>query len=159
MPKCSSKAVADLVGARDPPSPSLPAATKLGQGNAFTGVCDSVNRGGGFCLSACWDTTPPGSWHPWKQAPPGRRPPGSRHPPRRRHPPEVGTPTPSKQVPPRSRYPPLPPGAGSPLEAGTPHKETPLEADTPPPAYGQWAAGTHPTGMHSCFLWISRSLR
>ena len=33
----------------------LPAATKLGQGYVFTGVCDSVN-GGGFCLSACWDT-------------------------------------------------------------------------------------------------------
>ena len=43
----------------------LPPATKLGQGNAFTGVCDSVNREG-VCLSACWDTSPP---------------PGNRHPP------------------------------------------------------------------------------
>ena len=25
----------------------LPPATKLGQGNVFTGICDSVNRGGG----------------------------------------------------------------------------------------------------------------
>ena len=40
----------------------LPTATKLGQGNTFTGVCDSVHRG--VCLSACWDTTP------WDQAPP-----------------------------------------------------------------------------------------
>ena len=35
----------------------LPPATKLGQGYVFTGVCDSVHRGG-ICLSACWDTTP-----------------------------------------------------------------------------------------------------
>ena len=41
---------------------SLPPATKLGQGYVFTGVCDSVHRG--FCLSACWDTTHPGSRHP-----------------------------------------------------------------------------------------------
>ena len=42
----------------------------------------------------------------------------------------------------------------------TPLKQTPRGADTPPgsrppwkqtPAYGQRAAGTHPTGMHSCF--------
>ena len=31
----------------------------------------------------------------------------------------------------------------------------------PPPekqtaAYGQWAAGTHPTGMHSCFIFVLR---
>ena len=30
----------------------LPAATKLGQGNVFTGVCDSVHGGGG-CIQAC----------------------------------------------------------------------------------------------------------
>ena len=29
----------------------LPPATKLGQGNVFTGVCDSVNRGG--AIPAC----------------------------------------------------------------------------------------------------------
>ena len=34
----------------------LPASTKLGQGNVFTGGCDSVHRG--VCLSACWDTSP-----------------------------------------------------------------------------------------------------
>ena len=70
----------------------LPAATKLGQGNVFTGVCDSVH-GGGVCLSACWDTHPS-----WEQTPPGADPPG---------------------------------------------KQT--------LAYDQRAAGTHPTGMHSCY--------
>ena len=40
---------------------SLPPATKFAQGYIFTGVCDSVNRGG-VCLSACWDT--PRSRHP-----------------------------------------------------------------------------------------------
>ena len=51
-------------------------------------------------------------------------------------------------IPPRSR-PPL--GANTPLGA-----DTPPEADPPPgkqtPAYGLRAAGTHPTGMHSCIL-------
>ena len=36
----------------------LPPTTKLGQGYVFTRVCDSVHGGGG-CLSACWDITPP----------------------------------------------------------------------------------------------------
>ena len=59
----------------------LPAATKLGQGNVFTGVCDSVHGGGAVCHSASWDTPPrsrhppprpPGSRHiPWEQTPPG----------------------------------------------------------------------------------------
>ena len=31
----------------------LPPATKLGQGNVFTGVCDSVNRGGLLLGGAC----------------------------------------------------------------------------------------------------------
>ena len=86
----------------------LPAATKLGQGNIFTSVCQEFCPRGGVCLSACWDTPP------WEQTPPREQ-------------------TPS----PRSRHP--PPGA-----------------DTPPgtqtAAYGQRAAGTHPTGMHSCML-------
>ena len=62
-------------------------ATKLGQGNVLTGICDSVNRGGGFCLSACWDTTPPRSRRPpeadtpWEQMPPKRRPPLEADPP------------------------------------------------------------------------------
>ena len=78
---------------------------------------------GGVCLSACWDT----------------------------HLPRADTPlradTPKADTPPR---------------ADTPRKQThPLGADTPPradtplpkqtPAYSQRAAGTHPTGMHSCY--------
>ena len=76
----------------------LSLATKLGQGYVFTGVCDSVHRGG-VCLSACWDThtpgadtpgadtpqeqTPPWSRHPQEQTPPGQTHPQSRHPPER----------------------------------------------------------------------------
>ena len=45
----------------------LPPATKLGQGNIFTDVCDSVRRG--VCLSACWDTPLPGT----RQAPPPKQ--------------------------------------------------------------------------------------
>ena len=45
-----------------------------------------------------------------------------------------------------------------PPEQTTPGSRHPPEADTPPwkqtPGYGQWAAGTHPTGMHSCFVKI-----
>ena len=55
----------------------LPPATKLGQGNIFKGICDSPHRG--FCLSACWDTTPCRNRHPPDQALPG-----TRHPPRTR---------------------------------------------------------------------------
>ena len=65
----------------------LPAATKLGQGNIFTSVCQEFcpHGGGGVCLSACWDTPPqtrqtPGSRHhpPWDQADPkGADPPSS----------------------------------------------------------------------------------
>ena len=60
----------------------LPPATKLGQGYVFTGVCDSVHRGG--CLPQCIlgypttlgaDTTP-------EQTPLGADTPWSRHPPR-----------------------------------------------------------------------------
>ena len=52
---------------------------------------------------------------------------------------------------PWSRHPPeqTPPRADTP-----PGADTPPRADTPPgkqsPAYGQRAAGSHPTGMHSC---------
>ena len=67
----------------------LPATTKLGQGNVFTGICDSVHTGG-VCLSASWDTITPQADPPGADTPPGSR---LRH---------------------------------------------------------QRAAGTHPTGMHSC---------
>ena len=63
--------------------PLLPPATKLGQGNIFTGICDSV------CLSASWDTAPPRSRHPSpreadthrEQAPPEADPPQKQTPP------------------------------------------------------------------------------
>ena len=96
----------------------LPPTTKLGQGYVFTGICHSVNRGG-VCLSACWDTTPPGSRHPPRaDTPPEQTPPPqeqtphppeqislrSRQPPWSRHPPGADVSTPPKQTPPRSRY-------------------------------------------------------
>ena len=41
-------------------------------------------------------------------------------------------------------------------QAGTPPRDQagtpPREQTSPPPGYGQRSAGTHPTGMHSCFL-------
>ena len=87
----------------------LPAATKLGQGNVFTGVCDSVHRGESASVHAGMPTPPS---------------PGTRDPP----------PRPGR--PPRDQRPPPRPGRHP------PGKQT--------PAYSQWAAGTHPTGMHSC---------
>ena len=92
----------------------LPAATKLGQGNVFTGVCDSVHGRG--CLPQCMlGYHTPGSRHP-----PGADTPWSRHPPgadtvRNRHPQEQ-TPTtrsrpPHEQTPLGSRHPPTPPEA------------------------------------------------
>ena len=47
-------------------------ATKLGQGNVFTGVCDSVNRGSASVHAGIADPPEAGT-------PPGSRPPGSRH--------------------------------------------------------------------------------
>ena len=115
---------------------------------------------------------PPGADTPWEQnsleqtLPWEQTPPSSRHPPRSRHPQSRH---PQEQTPPWSRHPSQ--GADTPPEADTPqsrHKlpqeQTPQEhtppehtpPEHPPPgkqnlAYGQWAAGTHPTGMHSCF--------
>ena len=84
----------------------LPAATKLGQGNVFTGVCDSVHRRGG--LPQCMLGYPPGpdppTRHPPTRHPPDQTLPGV-YPPREqtpltRHPPDQ-TPTtpPGKQTP------------------------------------------------------------
>ena len=93
----------------------LPAATKFGQGNVFTGVCDSVHGGGGFCLSACWDTTPP------RADPPGSRPPqGADQPPYGSRPPFSGS------RPPR----PDPPGADTPPGVNPPGPAPPGEADS-----------------------------
>ena len=82
----------------------LPPATKLGQGNIFTGVCDSVHRGCGVPQCMLGYHNPPGTRHPpgpgrypWDQA--GTLPWD-----------QVGTPW-TRQTPPRTRQaPPL--GAG-----------------------------------------------
>ena len=77
----------------------LPAATKLGQGNVFTGVCDSVHGG---CLPQCmlgYPTTPR-----------SRHPPLSRHPLGADMPPGAGTPL-EQTCPPRAD---MPPGADMP---------------------------------------------
>ena len=88
----------------------LPAATKLGQGNVFTGICDSVHREG--CLPQCMlGCHPPRSRHPREQTPPWEQ-----TPPRSRHPPRADTPM--------SRYPPQ--------EADPPEQSPPRAADTPP---------------------------
>ena len=53
------------------------------KGYVFTRVCHSVH-GGGFCLCACWDTTPQEQTPPREQTYPpraGTHPPGSRHTP------------------------------------------------------------------------------
>ena len=103
-----------------------------GQGYVFTRVCNSVHRGG----SLGRETPPPGRQeeHPPPPGQAGRTSPGQGEPPwSRRHPPP-GT------SPPRSRHSPPPPPPG---------KQT--------PAYGQWAAGTHPTGMHSCLKKFSKN--
>ena len=77
---------------------------------------------GGVCLSACWDTTTP----PRADTPPGPFPPIADTP--------VQQP-PLEQTPPKTN----PPGPDTP-----PGKQT--------PGYSQRAAGTHPTGMHSCVV-------
>ena len=119
---------------------------------------------GGVYLSACWDT-PPEQTHR-EQTPPGADPPGSRHSPGADTPPGADTsleadplgadtqPPPPRTDPPleqtypptRSRY--TPPEQTPPLGADTPLEQTPPGKQTP--TYGQRAAGTHPTGMHSC---------
>ena len=55
-------------------------------------------------------------------------------------------------IPPRSRPPPPsrhPPGADTSPEQTSPRSRHPPRKQTL--AYGRWAVGTHPTGMHSCF--------
>ena len=57
----------------------LPPTTKLGQGNVFTGICDSVHKGG---LPQCMlGYHPPAADPPQAGTPPWSRPPRSRHPP------------------------------------------------------------------------------
>ena len=67
----------------------LPPATKLGQGYVFTGVCDSVNRGGG---------APPQTTYPPDYMPPGLHTPPDYVPPL--------DPVPPQTTYPRTTYPP-----------------------------------------------------
>ena len=124
----------------------LPSATKLRRLCFYWHL--SVHGGGGVCLSACWDTTPPGADTPQRRHPPEQTPPGSRHAPRSRH-------TPQEQTPPWSRH------THTPHQEQTPPEQTPLPQEQTPPAPPQEqtplppdtataADGTHPTGMHSC---------
>ena len=93
----------------------------------FLHVCHSVHRvGGGVCLSACWDTSPP----PQEQTPLGPGTPQSR-PPQTRHPS------------PGSRHHP-------PWDQALPRPGTPPEPTPPPRETATVADGTQPTGMHSC---------
>ena len=105
----------------------------------FSQACVCPQGGRGVCLSACWDTHPPRAG----TSPPEQTPPWTKHPPR-------ADTSPSRH--PRSRHPP----EQTPQSRHPPREQTPPGADTPPgkqtPAYGLRAAGTHPTGMHSCFI-------
>ena len=94
---------------------SLPPATKLGQGYVFTGICDSVNRGG------TPHTPPPGSRHPPEQIPREQTPPTRVDNP-------LGADTPQHKHPPWSRHPLVadPPGAD------TPQSRHPSQEQTPP---------------------------
>ena len=117
----------------------LPAATKLGQGNIFTSVCQEFcPQGGRVSASVHAGIHPPGS-----------RPPDQAHTPRA-DPPRPGTHPPDQAHPPWEQTPPW-----------TRHTPPP-RADTPPrkqtAAYGQRAAGTHLTGMHSCLFMSCKTL-
>ena len=151
----------------------------FGQGNVFTRVCDSVHRGGAWSGTPPPGRHPPrqappkAGTHPPGSPPPGRHPPRQapppgRHPPSRQAPPLAGTPLqagtppgrhpPSRQAPLQAGTPPgrhplrqAPPKAGTPSPGRHPPRQAPpLQAGTPP-GYGQRSAGTHPTGMHSCY--------
>ena len=113
---------------------------KMGQGNIFhKRVSRILSTGGAGCLPQCMLGYPPRTMHP----PPDQAPPQDQA-----HPPDQ--PPPLEQTPPRADTPPdqPPPPWDQAHPPGTRH---------PPPgkrtaAYGQRAAGTHPTGMHSCWL-------
>ena len=102
--------------------------------------------------------TPPAKEIPLLRRPP-RRPPCQGDPPTKETPHQGDPPCqgdPSAKEPPCQGAPcqgdppprrPLP--RRPPLQRRPPAKETPSGKQTP--AYGQRAAGTHPTGMHSCF--------
>ena len=111
----------------------LPPVTKLGQGNVFTGVCDSVNRAGvcsrGGCLVLGGVPGPGGAWSRGVPGPAGCLVPGEGAWSRR-----VGVPTPGGCV----------PGLGVPDPGSVPGGD--------PPGMATAAGSTHPTGMDSCLI-------
>ena len=106
--------------------------------------------GGMVCLSACWDTAPQEA-PPWEAHPP---PPGSAHLPQK-HTLPGSTPPPGSTPSMGSTHPgnhPLPQGSTPPRKDPLPLGSTPQEG--PPPRETAAAAdGTHPTGMHCCFVY------
>ena len=152
-----------------------------GQGYVFIRVCDSVNRGGlpeGNTppprRRPLWKENPLEGDPPWKEATPQKEaPPKKEAHPKKEAPPPGPHPR-GKLRGIRSR--PTPKGEieGDQIQAHTqggnwggirsrPAPKGEIEGDLiqapshPPPkkqtlAYGQWAAGTHLTGMHSCCL-------
>ena len=137
----------------------LPPATKLGQGNVFTGVCDSVNSGVSASVHAGIPHTPQ-SRHPpradtpplqahsqggnWGGSDPGPHPSGKLRGIRSR-------PTPKGEIEGiRSR--PTPKGEieGDQIQAHTQGGNWGGSEPDPPPTTTTAAGRTHPTGMHSC---------
>ena len=93
----------------------------FGQGNVFTPVCHSVNRGEYLIRhppQTSYTPPGPGRYLPWNQA---------------------GTPPPGPD-----RYTPQGPGRYTPLLWTIQRKQQ-------TPQYGYKSVGTHPTGMDSCF--------
>ena len=121
-------------------------ARSCGQGYVFTRVCDSVHGGG------LW-RTPPG---------PGRTPPRDQGCCRVRDPPrDQGEPPPPDQAdyppPPGQGHPPLGPGQSHPpwTKAEPPRDQAEWPNRKKTAAYGQWAAGTHPTWNALFWLFLS----
>ena len=116
------------------PSILLPAATKLGQ-VIFSQACVKNSVHGGVSASGHAGIHPPGPGTPPTRHPPDQAP----------HPPDQAPPRDQARPSPRTRHPPDqadPPGVAAP----------PLGKQTA--ACGQRAAGTHPTGIHSCLKMV-----
>ena len=120
-------------------------------------VIHSVQRGGSASVHAGIPPQRDQADPPWSRPPPepGRHPPRTRQTPRSRHPPGTRQTPRDKADPPGTRQTPRnqadPPGTRQP----PPGPDRPPRDQADPPRsrlhkYGLRAAGTHPTGMHSC---------
>ena len=122
-----------------------------GQGYVFTHVRDSVHKGGSPGRENPLGPDPPGPHtHPLAGRTPRAGEPPRADPPRA-DPPQARR-TPQDQTLPGQGEPPLPPP-----QSRHPHRTRPPPPPSPlpgkqTPAYGLRVAGTHPTGMHSCFI-------